>query len=74
MFVNSSARTKGIDSVWALLKRMHDLTHHHFNSKHLARYVNECACWLNEGSVKNHLMDRINIIIRRSLVKNLTYN
>jgi len=40
-YVNGDAHTNGIESFWAVLKRAHVGTFHHWSKKHLARYVNE---------------------------------
>ena len=42
-YVNGMARTNGIESHWAMLKRGHDGVYHHFSTKHLGRYVGEFA-------------------------------
>ena len=41
-YVKEQAYTNGIESFWALLKRGHMGTYHHFSVKHLALYVNVC--------------------------------
>ena len=43
-YVNGTAHTNGIESVWALLKRGYTGTYHHFSFKHLQRYLNEGNC------------------------------
>jgi transposase-like protein len=40
-YVRGMAHTNGIESFWAMLKRGHDGTYHHFSTKHLDRYVTE---------------------------------
>jgi len=40
-YVRDQARTKGIESFWALLKRGHHGTFHHVSLQHLHRYVGE---------------------------------
>ncbi len=40
-YVDGDAHTNTIESFWAVLKRAHYGTFHHWSKKHLARYVNE---------------------------------
>lgn len=40
-YVRNQAHTNGIESFWAVLKRAHTGTFHHFSRKHLQRYLNE---------------------------------
>ena len=42
-YVDSIARTNGIESFWAMLKRAHKGTFHKISLKHLDRYVSEFA-------------------------------
>ena len=42
-YVRGQAHTNGIESFWAVLKRAHKGTFHHFSVKHLNRYVAEFA-------------------------------
>jgi transposase-like protein len=42
-YVKGDAHTNGIESFWAVLKRAHLGTFHHWSKKHLDRYVNEFA-------------------------------
>ena len=72
-FVDGMANTNGIESVWAILKRAHYGTHHHFSTKHTKRYVDECAFRLNEGSVKNFTIGRLASMAKNSVGKRLTY-
>ena len=60
MFVDGMASTNGIESVWAVLKRMFYGTYHQFSRKHLQRYVDECTFRLNQGNCKIHVLDRMN--------------
>ncbi len=72
-YVVGDVHTNGIESVWAVLKRGIYGTYHHVSSKHLNSYVNETAFRLNEGNVKNMLMDRINSLLDGCINKRLTY-
>ena len=72
-FVDGAASTNGVESVWAVLKRMHYGTHHHFSKKHLRRYVNECAFRLNEGNVSIDTMDRLATLAKKSGDSKITY-
>ena len=40
-YVNGKVHVQGIESFWAMLKRAHKGTFHHFSNKHLGRYVDE---------------------------------
>jgi len=40
-YVNGMARTNGIESVWAALKRGFNGVYHHWSKKHCRQYVNE---------------------------------
>ena len=73
-YVNGMAHTNGIESFWAVLKRGIYGVHHHVSNKHLHRYVNEAAFRLNEGNVKNMLMDRIAAICVKSVGITLSYD
>ena len=72
-FVDGMESTNGIESVWALLKRMFYGIYHKFSMKHLQRYVNECTFRLNEGNCKINLWDRIEALLWGSFQKRLTY-
>ena len=72
-YVNGIARTNGIESVWALLKRGIYGTHHFVSRKHLHRYVNEVTFRLNEGNCKIDTMDRLEALIRGAVGKRLMY-
>lgn len=56
-----------------MLKRSIVGVHHHISIKHLPRYVNEAAFRLNEGDVKNKLMDRIEALCRKMVGVRLSY-
>lgn len=72
-FVNGMAHTNGIESVWALLKRGFYGIYHQFSTKHLKRYVDECAFRLNEGNCKVKTMDRINALFGKGVGVRMTY-
>ena len=42
-YVRGMAHSNGIESFWAALKRGYQGTFHHFNEKHLDRYVGKFA-------------------------------
>ena len=46
-YVVDETHTNGIESVWAVLKRMHKGIYHSMSAKHLHRYVNECCERIN---------------------------
>lgn len=51
-YVNGSAHTNSIESVWALLKRGVYGTYHNVSPKHLNRYVDEFCYRLNKGGTE----------------------
>ena len=67
------ASTNSIESVWAVLKRGIKGVYHHTSKKHLHRYVDEFTFRLNEGSVKNHTLQRLDSFVLASFGKRLTY-
>lgn len=72
-FVDGMAHTNGIESVWAVLKRGFYGTYHHFSRKHTQGYVDEFTFRLNEGNVKELTMDRIGVLLSKSVGVRLTY-
>ena len=42
-YVRGDVHTQGIESVWAIIKRMHMGTYHWMSLKHLHRYIRELA-------------------------------
>lgn len=74
VFVDGMASTNGIESVWAVLKRMFYGTYHQFSRKHLQRYVDECTFRLNQGNCKIHVLDRMNSIINGGFRNHITYS
>jgi ISXO2-like transposase domain len=65
--------TNGIESVWAVLKRGHYGTFHHFSVRHMQRYVDEFTFRLNEGNCNVHMLDRINALTDKSVCARITY-
>ena len=72
-YVDGMAHTNGIESVWAVLKRGHYGTFHHFSVKHMQRYVDEFTFRLNEGNCNVHTLDRINALTDKSVGVRITY-
>ena len=73
VFVDGMASTNGIESVWAILKRMFYGTYHQFSQKHLQRYVDECTFRLNQGSCKVHVWNRMESVINGGFKRHITY-
>ncbi len=73
VFVDGMASTNGIESVWAVLKRMFYGTYHQFSKKHLQQYVDECTFRLNQGNCKIHVMERMNSIINSGFYNHISY-
>ncbi len=72
-FVDGMAHTNGIESVWAVLKRGFYGIYHQFSVKHLQRYIDEFSYRLNEGNCKIHTLDRIDVLIGKTVGKRMTY-
>lgn len=72
-YIDSMAHTNGIESVWAVLKRGHYGTFHHFSAKHLERYANEFSFRLNEGNCQTDTIDRITSLLQGAAGKRLTH-
>ena len=72
-YVDGKASTNGIESVWAILKRMFYGIYHKFTMKHLQRYVNECTFRLNEGNCKINLWERFEALLWGGFQKRMTY-
>lgn len=72
-FVDGMAYTNGIESVWAVLKRMFYGIHHKFSVEHTQRYVNECAFRFNEANCKVPTMERVDALVGRGFDVRLTY-
>ena len=58
-YINGMIHTNGIESVWAVLKRGYTGTYHHFDLKHMQRYLNEFTFRLNEGNCEVDTIDRM---------------
>ena len=63
----------GVESMWAVLKRGLYGTWHHVTVKHLGRYVDECTFRLNEGNVKIHTLDRLDMFLTKAFRHRITY-
>ena len=70
-YVNGQAHTNGIESFWALLKRGYHGTYHHFNEKHLDRYISEFAGRHNDR--KADTIDQMGHMAQRMVGKRLRY-
>lgn len=68
-FVNGTASTNEIESVWSVLKRGWVGVYHHFSQKHIQLYVNEFCFRLNEGKCENKLDERIGTLCAFSTMK-----
>ena len=72
-YVNGMAHTNGIESVWAVLKRGYNGVYHHWDYKHMARYVDEFTFRLNEGNIKRPTLERLESLVKGTVGKRLTY-
>ena len=72
-YVDGKIHTNGLENFWSLLKRSINGTWHQVSPKHLDRYVNEVVFRLNNASVKDHTMMRLNNFIAATDGKRLTY-
>ena len=70
-YVRGMATTNGIESFWAMLRRGHDGTFHHFSRKHLGRYVAEFASRHNMRNADT--IDMMETLAARSVGKRLRY-
>ena len=61
---------KGIESVWAVIKRGFYGIFHWFSTKHTPRYIDEFVFRLNEGNCQ---IDRLDSLLRGMRGKRLTY-
>ncbi len=72
-YKRDDAYTNSIESVWAVIKRGYMGVYHHWSKKHMTRYINEFVFRLNEGSVYNSTMDRLDALVRNAIGKRITY-
>lgn len=70
-YVVDDVHTNSIESVWALLKRMHKGVYHSMSAKHLHRYVNECCDRINSAGLE--LPECLSQLIVRMQGRRLTY-
>ncbi len=70
-YVRGMASTNGLESFWAMLRRGHDGTFHHFSRKHLNRYVSEFATRHNLRD--SDTIDMMEALAMRSVGKRLRY-
>jgi transposase-like protein len=72
-YVRGDARTNGIESVWAVLKRGLHGVYHHASPKHLDRYLNEFTFRLNDGNCKRSTAERLESFVAGTIGKRITY-
>lgn len=72
-YVRGDVTTNSMESVFAVLKRGLIGVYHHASPKHLDRYVDEFAFRLNEGTVKNHTLTRLDSFVDGAAGKRITY-
>ena len=70
-YVRGMASTNGMESFWAMLRRGHDGTFHHFSEKHLDRYVSEFSGRHNMR--KADTVDMMAAVARQSVGRRLRY-
>ena len=70
-YVRGMASTNGLESFWAMLRRGHDGTFHHFSTKHLNRYVAEFASRHNMRNADT--IDMMGRLVGRAVGKRLRY-
>ena len=70
-YVRGMASTNGMESFWAMLRRGHDGTFHHFSKRHLGRYVAEFASRHNMRNADT--IDMMGTLAERSVGKRLRY-
>lgn len=72
-YVREEVSTNSIESVWAMVKRVHKGTYHQWSKKHGHRYYNEIAYRLIEGSDSIPISVRLRRLLQRSCQTQLTY-
>ena len=70
-YVRGMAHVNGMESFWAMLKRGHHGTFHHFSEKHTDRYVTEFAGRHNDRNADT--LDQMAAIVRGMAGKRLRY-
>ena len=70
-YVRDETHTQAIESVWAIIKRMHMGTYHSLSVKHLHRYVRELAGRHNLRPLEP--LERIAAVFRQLIGKRLTW-
>ena len=70
-YVRGEVHTQGIESVWAIVKRMHMGTYHWMSVKHLHRYVRELAGRHNLRSLEP--LERVAAVWQQLIGKRLTW-
>lgn len=70
-YVKGSVHTNGIESIWAVVKRMYIGTVHYMKPRHLFRYMNEIAARLNMRGTDT--VKQIEDVIGRLVGKRLKY-
>ena len=73
-FADGDITTNRIESIWAVLKRGYRGVYHYMSKKHLERYVNEFVFRLNAGGDEVPIMDRMELLVRGSFDRHITYD
>jgi ISXO2 transposase-like protein len=72
-YVRGDVHTKGIESVWAVMKRGMHGVYRHADRKHMGRYVNEFTFRLNQGNVSRHTTERLDSFVDAVAGKRLIF-